>query len=481
MRNEESSSGTRLRLPRLARQPGGAYFWRSDEAGWDHPPLYLPSPILILRVGRGRVCVETPDGQLVAESNDCIVTPFRWIEEILAALSQSGRGTERRHFVRPSFPLAVVAAAYEFGRHFSPHEHCFPRHAELATDELMVAFHCVGFARMDNRWRLVGKPPGRYANWRGWTVPRDLTDWPKPPIAYPESEVQSRLLASLVDDDEPVSNMNFDAYSKGVETIHKHLLNGDIYQANLTARFIGETAFSAERIFLMGLDAGSERYAALVRGVGQTHISFSPELFVRKWGRSIWTKPIKGTRPRRLDAADDMVVRDLLTSAKDRAEHVMIVDLERNDLGRLCEYGSVRVMNLMEPTIHPTLVHMESTINGTLRSHVHLRDIFASLFPGGSVTGAPKKRAMEIISEIETTPRGIYCGALGWVDVGGDVELNLPIRTSTLFDDGRLHHHAGGAIVADSRAESEWSELHFKLHFMLGMIKRASNSPGVNA
>jgi len=479
--SSESSSGTRLRFPRLGHEPGGAYFWRSDEAGWDHPPLYLPNPLLILRVTGGRVVVETPSGSLVAQSDDCIVTPFRWIDEILAALAQAGRGTERRHFVRPSFPLAVVAAAFEFGRHFSPHEHCFPRHVDLATDELTVAFHCTGFARMDNRWRLVGKPPGRNARWRDWTVPRELTDWPKPPIAYPENEVKSRILASIMDDEDPFAGMNRDAYRRGVERIKQHLLEGDIYQANLTARFIGESAASAERIFLMGLVAGSERYAALVRGVGQTHVSFSPELFVRKWGRSIWTKPIKGTRARRMDAADDLVVRELLSSAKDRAEHVMIVDLERNDLGRLCEFGSVRVLNLMEPTIHPTLIHMESTINGTLRPHVTLRDVFSSLFPGGSVTGAPKKRALEILKDLETAPRGIYCGALGWVDVRGDIELNLPIRTSTLFDDGRMHHHAGGAIVADSDVDAEWNELNFKMHFMLGMVKRAIEPSGVKS
>jgi anthranilate/para-aminobenzoate synthase component I len=476
MRQEESSSGSRLRLPRLGHQPGGAYFWRSDEAGWDHPPLYLPNPLLILRVGRGRVRVETPQGKPVAESNDCIVTPFRWIEEILAALGQTGRGTERKLFTRPSFPLAVMAAAFEFGRHFSPHEHCFPRHVDMATDELLVAFHSVGFARMDNRWRLVGKPPGRQVRWRDWTVTPEQTDWPKPPIAYPENDVQSRILQTLVEDEGLVPDMPFDSYSRGVEAIHRHLQMGDIYQANLTARFVGEVAMSAERIFLSGLDSGGERYAALVRGVGQTHISFSPELFVRKWGRSIWTKPIKGTRPRRLDAPDCAVIDDLRSSEKDRAEHIMIVDLERNDLGRLCEYGSVRVQSLMEPTVHPTLVHMESTINGTLRSHIGLRDIFASLFPGGSVTGAPKKRALEILSVLETAPREIYCGALGWVDGRGDIELNLPIRTSTLFDDGRIHHHAGGAIVADSNVESEWREMQFKLHFMLHMIKRASSA-----
>jgi len=476
MHSAESSSGTRLRLPRLGRLPGGAYLWRSDEAGWDHPPLYLPNPVLILRVARGRVTVETPEGRPVADSTDCIVTPFRWIEEILAALAQSGRGTERRHFVRPSFPLAVVAAAYEFGRYFSPHEHCFPRHTELPTDELLVAFHCVGFARMDNRWRLVGKPPGRYAGWRDWTVPREHTDWPKPPIAYPENEIQSRLMASLLEEEDPLGEMSLEGYGRRVETIQEHLRNGDIYQANLTTRFIGEAVSSPERIFLMGMDADAERYAALVRGVGQTHISFSPELFVRKWGRSIWTKPIKGTRPRRLDISDELVIKDLLSSAKDRAEHIMIVDLERNDLGRLCEYGSVRVLNLMEPTVHPTLIHLESTINGTLRAHVGLRDIFASLFPGGSVTGAPKKRALEILSTLEKAPRGIYCGAMGWVDVRGDVELNLPIRTSTLFDDGRIHHHAGGAIVADSQVAAEWNEIHHKMNFMLSIIRRAAEA-----
>src|SRR5690606_15464300 len=145
---------------------------------------------------------------------------------------------------------------------------------------------------------------------------------------------------------------------------------------------------------------------------------------------------------------------------------IMIVDLERNDIGRLCEYGTVRVDPMMQTTTHPTVVHLESSVQGTLRANIGLRELVSCMFPGGSVTGAPKRRAMEIIGQLENRPRGIYCGAMGWVDHRGDCEFNLPIRTATLYDNFRLHYYAGGGIVADSTADEEWAELHQKARFI---------------
>lgn len=470
---DSASTGGRFRLPEIGKTPGSAFFWRCDEQGWDHPPLFLPSPVLVLRVNRYGTRVETPTGEVIAKHDDISVTPFRWIDEILAAFTAAGHGTDRRLFMRPVFPLATVAASYEFGRVFNPHEGCFPHASRAMVDDLLVAFHCTGFARIDHRWRLVGRPPGRHARWRDWTLPTDGSEWPKPPLAPPDDMWRTRLVAStMTPNAEPSSSLTRDEYAEAVARIRRHLIAGDVYQANLTARFDTESPGTAEQIFTAGLLNGGERFAALMRAPGATHISFSPELFLRRWGRSISTRPIKGTRARDLTRGDEAVSQELLASAKDRAEHVMIVDLERNDMGRLCEYGSVRVESMMTPTVHPRVIHLESTVQGTLRSHVSFRELMSALFPGGSVTGAPKKRAMEIIGSVEPCPRGLYCGAVGWLDARGDMDLNLPIRTATLFDSGIMHMHAGGGIVADSSADEEWNEVLVKLDFMNRAVRQ---------
>lgn len=467
-----------FRVPTVSTSPGAAFLHPAEgEGGWSHPPLYLPRPVLILRVTPTDTRVETPDGRIVAMSSDRLFTPFRWIEEILALLAPPEGGSERRAFLRPAFPLAAVAAAFEFGRTFTPHERCFPHAPDLEGDEFQAAFHTTGFVRADGRWKRVGRPADPGVEWKGWRPDDRDCDWPPPPEMGPDASTsRSRPPAVEAAHEAPRPAMDSAAHAAAVARIHEHLAAGDIYQANLTVRFDGVLSTTAEMIFGEGLARGGDRYSALVRAEGCTHISFSPELLVRRWGRSIQTKPIKGTRQRLLDA--EAPGRELLASAKDRAEHVMIVDLERNDLGRICEYGSVRVDPLMELTRHPTLVHLESTVHGILEPRAGLREIFAALFPGGSVTGAPKRRALEIIGGIENRPRGIYCGALGWVDARGDCEFNLPIRTATLFDDGRVHLHAGGGIVADSNPAEEWAELNAKLAFLADAVRVASMAPG---
>ncbi|MDK2971937.1 MAG: para-aminobenzoate synthetase component [Candidatus Sumerlaeota bacterium] len=467
----------RLQVPLVGQLPGSTVLWRSAEEGWSAPPLHLPSPLLILRVNpvEGSV-VQTPEGDVVARHEDPAFMPFRWIQEILATLSDSARGTERRLFQAPVFPLAIVCAAYEYGRYFHPHEHCFPHAPQNDIDDLFVSFHCTGFVRKDERWSLVGRPPRAGTQWKGWEVPRRMAEWPPPPAF---SIASSSSVVPLPDfsgtEIEPVPAMSSDSYHGAIAAIHRHLRAGDIYQANMTLRFEGKTSASADRIFAAGLRSGGDRFAACMRTSNCTHVSFSPELLMRKWGRSICTKPVKGTRARSPFESDHEVEEELATSAKDKAEHVMIVDLERNDLGRLCEYGTVRVDPMLSITRHPTLFHLESTVSGTLRASVDLRDVFSAIFPGGSVTGAPKRRALEVIAALENRPRGIYCGALGWIDHRGDCEFNLPIRTATLHDDHRLHLYGGGGIVADSRADDEWREIQHKIRFMREAVMKATD------
>ncbi len=175
-------------------------------------------------------------------------------------------------------------------------------------------------------------------------------------------------------------------------------------------------------------------------------------------GRRVETRPIKGTRPRSADPATDArLAAELLASEKDRAELLMIVDLERNDLGRVCEFGSVQVDQLWQLESHPTVHHLVSTVSGTLRREVDVIDCVRASFPGGSITGAPKIRSMEIIDELEPHRRHIYTGAIGYIGFNGDADLNIAIRTITCVH-GRAYYHVGGGIVWDSDPAAEYQE-----------------------
>ena len=175
-------------------------------------------------------------------------------------------------------------------------------------------------------------------------------------------------------------------------------------------------------------------------------------------GKSVETRPIKGTRPRFEDSeADQASARELLNSEKENAELIMITDLERNDLGKVCEFGSVRVADMLSLETLEHVYHLVSTVTGTLRDDVDQVGALAACFPGGSITGAPKKRALEIIEELETAPRGLYTGAVGYFGFNGESQFNIPIRT-LVRDGDSLHYHVGAGIVADSDPSEEFEE-----------------------
>jgi anthranilate/para-aminobenzoate synthase component I len=189
-------------------------------------------------------------------------------------------------------------------------------------------------------------------------------------------------------------------------------------------------------------------------------VSASPERFLHfdPLTRRVETRPIKGTRRRgRTPAEDERLKAELLASEKDAAELVMIVDLERNDLGKVCEYGAVRVSDLRRAEGYPTVWHTVATVEGIVRSSTRRADLLRATFPGGSITGAPKIRAMQVIEELEGLRRHVYCGAIGYLSLNGRMDLNVAIRTITLKG-GRAYFHAGGGIVADSDPEAEYEE-----------------------
>ncbi len=263
-------------------------------------------------------------------------------------------------------------------------------------------------------------------------------------------------------------------YHDKVDRAIEYIKAGDIFEVNISQRFDCAFDASANDLYIHLLELNPAEYAALIKTRDNAIVSASPELFLQLRGRSIITRPIKGTIARGQDKASNNINRKrLLNSIKDTSELNMIIDLERNDLGRICEYGSVEVVQERDIQEHPTVFHAQATIGGRLGSDIDISDIMRATFPGGSITGAPKIRAMEIIDELEPTARSVYTGSIGWIGINGDMELNIAIRT-ILLTSGKAYLQAGGAVVADSTPGGEYDETIVKASSLLRAIAALS-------
>ncbi len=255
-----------------------------------------------------------------------------------------------------------------------------------------------------------------------------------------------------------------EAFLNSIEKAKQWITSGDIYQVNLAQKFSAklEGAGSLFGLYEQLRQASPAPMSAWLELDGKEILSSSPELFMKISGKKIETKPIKGTRPRFRNADEDLrSAVELQTSSKETAELVMITDLLRNDLGKICEFGSVEVTKMLQLESLAQVHHLVSTVCGSLRKECDAVTALAECFPGGSITGAPKKRAMEIISELENTPRGIYCGAIGWFGFNGESQWNIAIRT-LVRDSDTLSYQVGAGIVADSIASDEYAETMHK-------------------
>ena len=259
-------------------------------------------------------------------------------------------------------------------------------------------------------------------------------------------------------------------YLEMVERAQRYIAAGDIYQVNLAHKFrtawrAGDDAFG---LYLRLRECSPAPHSAFVDLGGRQVLSSSPETFVKMSGNLIRTRPIKGTRPRFRDAElDERAAYDLRTCQKENAELIMITDLGRNDLGQVSEYGSVQVIELLKLERFAQVFHLVSTIQGTLRPGVDHVEALWKCFPGGSISGAPKKRALEIIDELEPDPRGLYTGVIGYLGDNGESQFNIAIRTAVAEGD-ELSFHVGAGIVADSVPEKEYEET---LHKAAGLLQ----------
>ena len=296
-------------------------------------------------------------------------------------------------------------------------------------------------------------------------------------------EEESRFNRSIIKR-KIISNFSKENYLMAVERAKQYINAGDIYQVNLSQRFQTQIEASPYEIYKRLRKINPEPFSCYLRFDNKYVISSSPERFLSLQNtpdgtgkqsegmvRNIQTRPIKGTRPRGKDEViNKKMKKELLSSKKDDAELAMIVDLERNDLGRVCNYNTVKVIEEKALEEHPTVYHLVATVEGKLHSRYDAIDLLKATFPGGSITGAPKVRAMQIIDELEPTKRSVYTGAMGYLSFNGNIDFNIAIRTFLVKDD-HIFFQVGGGIVADSNPEDEYQETLHKARALIETLE----------
>jgi para-aminobenzoate synthetase component 1 len=364
--------------------------------------------------------------------------------------------------------------AYELGRYIE-------RLPGKAVDDLGMPLIRLGFYdrviacdhRSDVFWIVAMEMPGdsetpqeKIASLQPWLEQSQKIE----PTEASEASIEDIDLAGIR------RNMTRERYLAAIRKIKRYIRDGDVYQVNFSHRFEQPFRDRPPELFHWQNRCNPSGYAAYLDAGGLQIVSASPEMFITIHDGLIRTKPIKGTRPR--SGAGDPDARqldagrfnDLLTSAKEQAELNMIIDLERNDVARICRPGTRRVIQPRTIEACPTVYHAVATIGGELRDDVGFMDVLRAMFPGGSVTGAPKIRAMEIIDELEPTARGVYTGSIGFIGLDGTVCLNIAIRTA-IITGGSAFVQTGGGIVADSDPQAEWDETITKARALLAGIE----------
>jgi para-aminobenzoate synthetase component 1 len=438
-------------VPRLLSLPRVVLLDSSSANGRSGRYSYLSAdPFLTVHSRGRRVELGGPDGRTVVDAD-----PFDLLRCLLA----------RYYFVQPpELPPflggAVGYFGYDLGRLLESLPATNP--ADEALPELDVGFY---------DWVLAAD----HLSGENWLIATGLPEGTEAAARARLAEIEARLVAPAKSSKEPEgskevgrvadlkplrfrSNVSKADYLEAVRRAKEYIAAGDIYQVNLSHRLEGEWRGSAWPLYERLRQASPVSYGAYLDFGESKVLSASPELFLQLDGWRVQTRPIKGTRPRgRTLEEDRMLGEELLSSEKDRAENLMIVDLLRNDLGKVCRVGSVHVPELFGIEGYSTVWQMVSTVSGELRSGLGAVELLRACFPGGSVTGCPKIRAMEIIEELEPARRGVYCGSIGYLGFGGAMGTSIVIRTLVL-QRGKIHLQVGGAIVSDSDPETEYEE-----------------------
>jgi len=416
---------------------------------------YMGSRPFLVFTARGRRWT-VREGRAVTHG---VGDPFEQVRRLLALhRMEPGAGA-------PPFPAGAVGfASYEAGRLLERIRQARP--PARGVPDLCFAFYesviAIDLARREVSIAATGLTgPSARLGWQQRARAEALSDLVRRAGSHTRARRRFALTTPLT------PSLTHDQYVTAVESVRDSIARGEIYQANLTRTFSACWRGDPFDLYRRLRAASPAPFSAYLNFGPVRVLSSSPERFLKVQESRAETRPIKGTRPRgaspKLDKAQAL---ELVRSAKDLAEHVMIVDLERNDLGRICEPGSVAVPELAALEMFPQVFHLTSTVEGRLRRGLTAADAFRTLFPGGSITGAPKIRAEEILAELEPVPRGVYTGAIGWLGFTGNADLAIAIRTITLA--GRsLSFGVGGGIVTDSDPELEEEETWHKAAGML--------------
>ena len=423
-------------LPYAAWLDGGQGF---EEGRYD---ILCAGPRSVLRTVGGTTAIQTENGQLESKDN-----PFDLVESALGKLPPV---TAR------DLPFSGGALGY-FGYHLNQHlERLPPRpNPDTGLPDMQVGIY---------HWAVI--VDHREKQTVAVFLPTVSESERRRILALVRVE-QRKLVYNSFKISQLYAECEEESYHQKIRAVQEYILNGDVYQVNLSQRFVADYSGDPFTAYchLRGLLPAP--YAAYLSTETGAILSHSPELFLQVGGGEVETQPIKGTRPRGIDASSDQkMINELLTSAKDRAENLMIVDLLRNDLGRHCIPGSIEVQSLFELRTFENVHHLVSTVTGTLRQTSRAVDLLRDCFPGGSITGAPKIRAMEIINELEQQERSVYCGSIGYLSTNGNMTTNIAIRTLVANQD-RIFAWGGGGIVADSEAAAEYQECLDKIGILL--------------
>jgi para-aminobenzoate synthetase component 1 len=428
-------------------------------SGWS----YVTGPALATLETRGGLT--SLNGYDEESSRGPLVTwrrPFEAISDVLACCTMM----KSRSNARPeglSFAAGLVGhLSYDLARQVERLPEIASKDPALPDLRMHVVDHLLAFEHATSQWYFCTQP-------LPWGTPKERT------AVWSRTLVQAQRVAitpSTSFTAGPLqSRTGEDVYLGQVERLLDYIAAGDIFQANLSHRLEGTFTGDAFALYQELTRSNPAPFSAYMEAEDFALASVSPERFLKRSGQSVWAHPIKGTRPRGTDPASDEARREELThSAKDRAENLMIVDLMRNDLGRVAQVGSIQTENLFRIEAHPSVWQMVSTITAQLRKDASVSDLLKACWPPGSMTGAPKVRAMELIEELEPVRRGPYAGALGYLDISGDLDLSVVIRTAIVADQ-RVMVQVGGAVVADSDPASELAETYAKGKILLAALR----------
>lgn len=441
--------------------------------------IVLDSALPMTRLGRYSFLAADPFE--VVRITRPTADPLAELSRLMDRYSADARFTETITDLPPFQGGAAGFLGYEFGR-------CFEKVPSARHNEFDIPLALFGLydtliawdhSRSDEAWIISQgypelDPTARYqraanriTHWKS-LLAKDAPKLDPPSVSFQAMahgltapQYQTRLKGGWIG--------NFDSFSfrRAVDQAREYIYAGDIFQVNLAQRLMRPADLSSLELYLRLRQVNAAPFACYFDGGPFQIISASPERFIQVSGRDVETRPIKGTRRQSGDKNDNLALRqDLLQSQKDRAENTMILDLLRNDLSRVCEPNSIRVPDWFAIEEYPYLLHAVSAVRGTLNPQSSLADLIRATFPGGSITGAPKVRAMEIIAELEPTVRGPYCGSMGYIGFDGTLDLNILIRTITSCR-GWWQMQVGGGIVADSRSDAEEEETWIKAQGML--------------